>query len=68
MFLLFGFGTKQQHLGAGQTRTCPNCGNTTTWDRVRQYKQFTVFFIPLARWQRRQFEICGICGASVEVA
>ena len=29
VFLLFGFGTKQQHLGPGHTRTCPRCHNTT---------------------------------------
>ena len=67
MFFLFGFGTKQQHVGPGQTRTCPNCGNTTQWERMRQVKQFTVFFVPVARWGRRHFETCGICGAAVEV-
>jgi zinc-ribbon family len=67
VFLLFGFGTKQKHLGPGETRTCPRCSNTTRWERVRQYKQFTVFFIPVARWKRRRFETCGICSAVVEV-
>jgi transcription elongation factor Elf1 len=66
MFFLFGFGTKQRHLGPGETRTCPRCGNTTRWDRVRQFRQLSVFFVPVARWKRREFETCGICGASVE--
>ncbi|MBJ8339395.1 zinc-ribbon domain-containing protein [Antrihabitans sp. YC3-6] len=66
MFLLFGFGTKRKQLGPGETRTCPRCHNTTQWARMKEYKQFTVFFIPLARWKRRQFEVCEICGAAVE--
>jgi hypothetical protein len=66
-FFLFGLSTKQQHLGAGQTRTCPRCHNTTQWTRMRQFKQFTLFFVPIARWKRRQFEVCGICGTSVAV-
>jgi hypothetical protein len=66
VFLLFGFGTKQKHLGPGRTRTCPRCGNTTQWERVRQFRQFSVFFIPIARWGRRQFETCPVCGAAVE--
>lgn len=66
-FFLFGLGTKQQYLGAGQVRTCPRCHNTTQWQRMRQYKQFTVFFIPIARWKRREFEACGICGNAVTV-
>ena len=67
MFFLFGFGTKQQHLGAGETRHCPRCNNTSQWARVRQFSQFSLFFIPVARWKRRQLEVCGICSAAVEV-
>ncbi len=67
VFLLFGFGTKQQHLGAGQVRRCPRCGNTSQWARVREFRQVTVFFVPVARWRRRQLEVCGICGTAVEV-
>ena len=67
MFFLFGFGTKQLDLGPGEVRTCPRCGNTTQWARLRQVKQFTVFFVPIARWGRRQLEVCGICGTTVEV-
>ena len=26
---------------------------------------FTLFFVPIARWKRRQFQACGICGAAV---
>ena len=67
MFLLFGFGTKQKYVGPGQTRTCRHCSNTTQWERMRQFKQFSVFFVPIARWSRRQFEVCGICGTAVDV-
>jgi hypothetical protein len=67
VFFLFGFGTKQQDLGPGEVRPCPRCGNTSQWERVRQFRQFTVFFVPLARWGRRQLEVCGICGTAVEV-
>ena len=65
LFFLFGYGAKQKHLGPGEVRTCPRCHNTTQWSRVREFKQFSLFFIPVARWNRRQFEVCGICGAAV---
>ena len=65
VFFLFGFGSKQTHEGPGQVRTCPRCGNTSQWARVRQFRQITVFFIPVARWGRRRFEVCGICGTTV---
>jgi hypothetical protein len=67
VFLLFGFGTKQRDLGPGAVRRCPRCGNTSQWRRVRQFRQFSVFFVPIARWGRRRLEVCGICGTAVEV-
>jgi hypothetical protein len=66
VFFVFGLGTKQQHLGSGETRTCPRCHNTTQWTRMREFRQFTVFFVPVARWKRRFFEACSICGTAVE--
>jgi zinc-ribbon family len=66
VFLLFGFGSKQQDLGPGQVHTCPRCGNTSQWERVRQFRQFTVFFVPILRWRRQQLEVCGICGNAIE--
>jgi hypothetical protein len=67
VFFVFGLGTKQQHLGPGETRTCPRCHNTTQQTRMREFRQFTVFFVPVARWKRRLFEACSICGTAVEV-
>jgi zinc-ribbon family len=65
LFLLFGYGAKRKYLGPGEVRTCPRCGNTTQWTRMREFKQFTLFFVPVARWKRQQFEVCGICGSTV---
>ena len=65
MLLFFGYGIKQRYVGAGQVRTCPRCQNTTQWSRMQEYKQISLFFIPVARWNRHQFEVCGSCGASV---
>ena len=67
MLFIFGFGTKQQHLGPGGVRTCPRCHNNSQWARMREFRQFTLFFIPIARWKRRQFEVCGICGAAAAI-
>ncbi|KQS73639.1 zinc-ribbon domain-containing protein [Modestobacter sp. Leaf380] len=67
MFFFFGYGSKQKELGPGSTRTCPRCNNTTTWARVKRYKQFTVFFVPVLRWGRQQAEVCTICGTTVAV-
>lgn len=65
VLFFFGYGTKQKNLGAGEVRTCPRCHNTTQWVRMQEFKQFSLFFVPVARWKRRQFEACGICGAAI---
>lgn len=67
MFVIFGFGKRQEPQGPGVLRDCPRCHNTTRWSRMREFSQFTLFFIPIARWNRRDFETCGICTAAIEV-
>lgn len=67
MFVIFGFGKRQRPQGPGALRDCPRCHNTTRWNRMREFSQFTLFFIPIARWNRREFETCGICTAAIEV-
>ncbi|MCK0174984.1 MULTISPECIES: zinc-ribbon domain-containing protein [Mycobacteriaceae] len=66
-FFIVGLSTKQKYLGAGGVRTCPRCHNNSQWSRMKEYRQFTLFFIPIARWKRRNFEVCGICGSAVAV-
>jgi hypothetical protein len=65
VFFIFGFGPQQQELGPGLTRTCVRCSNTTVWQRIRESKRFTLFFIPIARWGKRELEVCPICGYAV---
>jgi len=67
VLFLFGSGSKQRDLGPGEVRTCPNCGNTSPWARVRESRQLTVFFVPVARWGRTHLEVCTICGTAAEV-
>jgi endogenous inhibitor of DNA gyrase (YacG/DUF329 family) len=67
IFLLFGGGTRFKLLGDVQSRDCPRCHNNTTWTRLRRFHEFTLFFIPIARWGRQELEACPICGETVEV-
>ena len=64
LLFIFGYGIKQKVLGPGDIRTCPRCHNTTQWTRMSEFKQVSLFFIPVARWGRKEFEVCGICGAT----
>lgn len=68
LFLLFGGGTRLKQMGTGEQHTCPRCHNTTTWQRVRRCNELTFFFVPIARWSRRDLEACPICGESREIS
>jgi endogenous inhibitor of DNA gyrase (YacG/DUF329 family) len=65
--LIFGLATHVKRLGDGRERTCPRCHNTTTWARLRESTQLTLFFIPVLRWDRRELDACPICGERVEL-
>jgi zinc ribbon protein len=67
IFLLFGGGRRVKQLGAGDTRECPRCHNSSRWERLRSYHELTFFFIPILRWGRRELEGCAICGETIEV-
>jgi hypothetical protein len=32
---------------------------------MKEFKQVTVFFVPVARWKQRRYEVCGVCGTAV---
>ncbi|MFC7375640.1 hypothetical protein ACFQRD_10225 [Brachybacterium sp. GCM10030268] len=66
MFFIFSIAPKERDLGPGATRTCPRCHNTAQWMRRKAFQQFTLFFVlPVARWGRREYEQCPICGATL---
>ncbi|MCK1804111.1 hypothetical protein MTQ12_13805 [Brevibacterium sp. R8603A2] len=46
MFVIFGFGKRQRPQGPGALRDCPRCHNTTRWNRMREFSQFTLFLHP----------------------
>lgn len=67
MLFIASIDTKVRTLGEGLTRECPHCHNTAPWHRMRSFRQCTLFFVlPVLRWGRRQYETCGICGATAD--
>lgn len=67
LFFLFGGGIRFRDQGPGQQRTCPRCANTATWQRLRRFRELTLFFVPIARWGRRDVESCLVCNETREL-
>ncbi|HET8952500.1 MAG TPA: zinc-ribbon domain-containing protein [Solirubrobacteraceae bacterium] len=68
LFFLFGLSTRIKTLGSGEQRRCPRCQNVATWTRLRESTQLSLFFVPVLRWGRSEFEACPICGTRAESA
>lgn len=67
LFFLFGGGTRLKEIATAETRRCPRCHNRAAWMRLRRYHEVTFFFVPIARWGRRELEACPVCGEAQEV-
>ena len=66
MFLLFGFRTRDRVVSR-RLMVCEVCGVNAGQALVKRSTKFTLFFVPIARWKRQQFEVCGVCGTTVAV-
>jgi hypothetical protein len=66
--IIWGWGrrTIKQH-GSALHQRCPNCGNSGwfQWMTVRRW--FTLFFIPLIPYSRRDLLICPVCSRGLEL-
>lgn len=62
IFFLFGGGTRYKNIGTAEVRTCSRCHNSAPWIRLQRFHEVTLFFIPVARWGRRELMACAVCG------
>jgi hypothetical protein len=64
--LIFGVSDERKPVEHGVRRHCPVCGTETPHHRVETRRRFTLFFIPVWRWDRRQVLVCNVCGQARE--
>ncbi|HEX3040337.1 MAG TPA: zinc ribbon domain-containing protein [Caproiciproducens sp.] len=68
MFLIFGFTNGQSSIGTRRCRffTCCSTGDTMAYVTCT-YQQFTLFFLPLFRFNKRYLVTCPGCGTVYEI-
>jgi hypothetical protein len=60
--IVFGWGGgRPQDFGPAMPGTCANCRNDTYFHYVKSSQWFRVFFVPVFRYQREDYLLCGIC-------
>lgn len=67
MFLIFGVSEGEKQLAFDQCSLCRCCGRYGHLSVWMRYTYFSLFFIPLFRWNRRYFVRMGCCGAECEL-
>lgn len=53
MIFIFGMSSKEEKLDFSQTIICPNCGAYGRLELFMTYSYFSLFFIPLFKWNKK---------------
>jgi hypothetical protein len=65
--IIFGWGKNCKEIGKGLIRECPNCKNIRQWIIVQTSKKVTLYFVPVAKWNKEYFFICPVCNSGIQL-
>jgi DnaJ domain len=65
--IVWGHGRRLQTLGPVGRQECQQCGQVATIFLGVLKKQFTLYWVPVARWNGEYYLMCGICNASARI-
>ena len=65
--VFFGWGDKAKDIGYAGVEKCPHCKNYTHVYLKEISKSFSLYFIPVAKWDRKVYLVCPICEACYEL-
>jgi RNA polymerase subunit RPABC4/transcription elongation factor Spt4 len=61
MFLIMGINQGEKQLEFRQPDICPRCGRYGSYEVFVTYTYFSLFFIPLFRWNKRYYVKTSYC-------
>jgi hypothetical protein len=64
MVLLFGTSSKEEKLDFTQSIVCSNCGSHGKYEAFMTYSIFTMFFIPVLKWNKKFYIVSKCCESS----
>lgn len=68
MFFIMGSGTGNRQLDFDQLTICKVCGKYGHIKIIELYSYFSVFFIPIFKWNKRYIAHMSCCGESCEIS
>lgn len=63
MFFIFGISTKEKDIDFVQTMICPSCKSYGRLELFMTYTYFSLFFIPLIKWNKKYCVRTTCCGS-----
>ena len=66
--LIMGVADREKVLAEGLARDCLQCLRRTPHLVVEERRQLSVFFLPVWRWNRRWYLVCGECGRAEPIS
>lgn len=63
MFFVFGISSKEKELDFTQTVICPSCGSYGRLEVFMTYTFFSLFFIPVFKWNKKYYVKTTCCGS-----
>ena len=65
--IFYGWGTKATPLGITDVKKCDRCGNSGPWLVYESKKQFKLYWIPVAQWNKHYAASCMTCPNTWEI-
>lgn len=65
--IIFGWGKNSKEIGKGLIQECPNCKNVRQWIIVETSKKVSLYFVPVAKWNKEFFCICPVCNNGIKL-
>lgn len=68
MFILWGFGTRNNNTKVLISDYCDVCGHSNVMTIHKTFYCFTLFLIPIITWGTKYFIVCPRCGAGRQIS
>ena len=67
MFFIMGIGPREKQLAYNELFVCDHCGKYERYEVFLTYMCFSLFFIPLIKWNKKYFVRANCCGQVYEL-
>ena len=65
--IIYGWGKKSKHLADMGIDKCNNCNNYAPFEVRELSNNASLFFVPMAKWNKKSYLVCTTCNAGYEL-